>query len=64
LHELVYSSLILQTHFKPLLDSINLVVDRSSDVYMDFSNLHSALEDRINEGAALGMQYLIEPVTT
>ena len=59
LRQSVYDALLLQTRFKPVLDSIKLVAD-ASGIRIDFTQTQNYFETKISQNAALGVSDLIE----
>ncbi|PKO24725.1 MAG: hypothetical protein CVU35_07845, partial [Betaproteobacteria bacterium HGW-Betaproteobacteria-8] len=55
----IYQSLVVQTRFKPLLDSIDLVID-GSGVSLDFTQLEAEFESRIAADQVNGLINLSE----
>ena len=55
----MYDALVLQTRFKPLLDSIDLVVG-TNGVTLDFAAVQTSLQTRLTQDAANGLIDLIE----
>lgn len=54
LKESIYSSLVMQTRFKPLFDKINLVID-SNGIQLDFSALEQYFQDQIAANLLSGL---------
>lgn len=60
LRESVYNALLLQTRFKPLVDSIDLTLSATGNLAFDFSATQLALQTRITANTADGISDLIE----
>ena len=60
LRESVYNAMLLQTRFKPLIDSIDLTLSATGNLAFDFSATQLALQTAIAANAANGISDLIE----
>ena len=60
LRESVYNALILQTRFKPLVDSIDLTLSATGNLAFDFSATQLTLQTSITANTANGISDLIE----